>query len=112
MANTVLTILVIAIGVAADVGALALLARPHPFRRKEQMGRAVRVLSGLGILAAVWVAIPLGGYYVCALLTVPGDGYAAGWLLFFTGFAMVAVGTNRIKHRRDLKRLEAGDDGR
>jgi hypothetical protein len=112
MANTVLTILVILAGVAADLGAMILLARVRPLRASDQMRRGVRVVGALGLLALPLVAVPLGGYYVCALVTVRGDGYAAGWLLFFAGFILLVGTTERFKRRRDLQRLGAEDDGR
>jgi hypothetical protein len=54
--------------------------------------------------------VPLAGYYVCALVTVPDDGYAAGWFLFFAGFIVLSVSGSRLTYRQDLKRLEAEDD--
>lgn len=110
MANTVLTALVVAVGVAADLGAVSLLARVRPLRRKDRVRKAARVAWLLGFLAALLAVIPFTGYYVCALVAVPDDGYAAGWLLFFAGFIVLSVSTNRIKYRQDLERLEAEDD--
>jgi hypothetical protein len=43
-------------------------------------------------------------------MTVPDDGYAAGWLLFFAGFIILSGSTERLRYRQDLKRLEAEDD--
>ncbi len=43
-------------------------------------------------------------------MTVPDDGYAAGWLLFFAGFIILSGSTERLRYRHDLKRLEAEDD--
>jgi hypothetical protein len=63
----------------------------------------------LGFLAALLAAVPFGGYYVCALVTVPDHGYAAGWLLFFAGFIAFAGIANRLKYRQGLERLEAED---
>jgi hypothetical protein len=110
MANTVLTVLVIAVGAAADLGAVILLARVRPLRRKDRMRKAARLVWVLGFFAALLAAIPLGGYYACARVTAPDNGYAAGWLLFFAGFIALVGGTNRVKYRQDLKRLEAEDD--
>lgn len=59
---------------------------------------------------ALLAAVPFAGYYLCALVTVPDDGYAAGWLLFFAGFIVLSASGERFKYRQDLKRLEAGDD--
>jgi len=109
MANTVLTVLVIAVGTAADLGVMSLLARVRPLRRKDRIRKAARLTWALGFLAAPFAAIPFAGYYVCALLTVPDDGYAAGWLLFFAGFIVVSGSAHRDKYRRDLERLEAED---
>lgn len=64
----------------------------------------------LGFLAALLAAVPFAGYYLSALVTVPDDGYAAGWLLFSVGFIVLVGSTNRLKYRQDLKRLEAEDD--
>jgi hypothetical protein len=65
---------------------------------------------GAGIFRCAACGVPFAGYYVCALVTGPGDGYAAGWLLFFVGFIVLVGSTNRLKYRQDLKRLEAEDD--
>jgi putative Mn2+ efflux pump MntP len=110
MANTVLTVLVIAVGAAADLAAVSLLARVRPLRRKDRMRKAARLVWLLGFFAALLAAVPFAGYYVCALVTVQDDGYAAGWLLFFVGFIVLVGSTNRLKYRQDLKRLEAEDD--
>jgi hypothetical protein len=110
MANTVLTVLVIAVGTAADLGAVNLLARVRPLRRKDRIRKAARLVWLLGFFGAMLAAVPFAGYYVCALVTVPDDGYAAGWLLFFAGFIVLVGSTNLLKYRQDLKRLEAEDD--
>lgn len=110
MANTVLTVLVIAVGTAADLGVMSLLARVRPLRRKDRIRKAARLTWLLGFLGAPLAAVPFAGYYVCALFTVPDDGYAAGWLLFFAGFIVLVGGTERLKYRQGLKRLEAEDD--
>ena len=110
MANAVLTILVIAVGAAAEVGFLSLLERVRPPRRKDRIRKAVRLVWLLGSLLTLLAAVPFAGYYVCALVTVPDDGYAAGWLLLFVGFIAIGVSGNRLKYRQDLKRLEAEDD--
>jgi hypothetical protein len=109
MADTVLTILVIAVGAAADLGVVSLLARVRPLRRKDRIRKAARLMLLLGFLAALLAAVPFGGYYVCALVTVPVDGYAAGWLLFFARFIAFAGIANRLKYRQGLERLEAKD---
>ena len=110
MANTVLTILVIAVGAAADLGVVSLLARVRPLRRKDRIRRAARVILVLGFLVTLLAALPFAGYYVCALVTVPDDGYTAGWLLFFAGFIAFVGIANRLKYRQGLERLEAEDD--
>jgi hypothetical protein len=110
MANAVLTILVIAVGAAADVGVVSLLERVRPPRQKDRIRKAVRLVWLLGFLATLLAAVPFAGYYVCALVTVPDDGYAAGWLLFLAGFIVLSVSGNRLKYRQDLKRLKAEDD--
>ena len=110
MANAVLTILVIAVGAAADVGVASLLERVRPPRRKDRIRKAARLVWLLGFQATLLAAVPFAGYYLCALVTAPDDGYAAGWLLFFAGFIVLTVSGNRLKYRQDLKRLEAEDD--
>jgi hypothetical protein len=105
MANTVLTVLVIAAGAAADLGAMNFLARVRPVRRK-----AARLVWVLGFFAALLAAVPFAGYYLCALVTAPDDAYAAGWLLFLVGFIVIVGGSTWLKRRQDLKRLEAEDD--
>ncbi len=110
MANAVLTILVITVGAAADVGVVTLLERVRPARRKDRIQKAVRLVWLLGFLVTLLAAVPFAGYYLCALVTAPDDGYAAGWFLFFAGFIVVTVTGNRLKYRQDLKRLEAEDD--
>lgn len=110
MANAVLTILVIAVGAAADVGVASLLERVRPPRRKDRIRKAARLVWLLGFLATLLAAVPFAGYYLCALVTAPDDGYAAGWLLFFAGFIVLTVSGNRLKYRQDLKRLEAEED--
>jgi purine-cytosine permease-like protein len=110
MANTVLTVLVIALGTAADLRIVGLVDRTRPPRRKDRIRKAARLVWLLGFLVALLAAVPFAGYYVCALVTVPDDGYAAGWLLFFAGFIVLSASSNRLKYRQDLKRLEAGDD--
>jgi hypothetical protein len=64
----------------------------------------------LGFLVTVLAAVPFAGYYLCARVIAPDNGYAAGWLLFFAGFIVLGVSGNRLKYRQDLKRLEAEDD--
>lgn len=108
--NTVLTILVIAMGAATDLGVVSLLGRVRPLRRKTGMRKAARMILLLGFVIALLAAIPFAGYYVCALVTVPDDGYTAGWLLFFAGFIAFVGIANRLKYRRGLERLEADDD--
>jgi O-antigen/teichoic acid export membrane protein len=110
MANTVLTVLVIAVGTTADLGIVTLLARIRPLRRKDRVRKAARLVWLLGFLTALLAAVPYAGYYVCALVTVPDDGYAAGWLLIFAGFIALGVTANRLSYRRGLERLEAEDD--
>jgi MFS family permease len=110
MANILLTVLVIAVGTAADVGLMSLLDRVRPLRRRDRIRMAARLVWALGFLVAPLAAVPFAGYYVCALVTTPDDGYAAGWLLFFAGFIALGVIGNRIKYRQGLKRLEAEDD--
>lgn len=110
MANTVLAVFVIAIGIAADLGVVSLISRAGPLRRKTRIPKAARLVWALGSIATLLVAVPFIGYYVCALIAFPDDGYAAGWLLFFAGFIVLSVSTNRIKYRRGLERLEAEDD--
>ena len=82
MANAVLTILVIAVGAAADVGVVSLLERVRPPRRKDRIRKAVRLVWLLGFLVTLLAAVPFAGYYLCALVTAPDDSFAAGWLLF------------------------------
>ncbi len=108
--DAVLTILVIAVGAAADVGAVSVLERVRPLRRKDRIRKAVRLIWVLGFLVSLLAAVPFAGYYLCALVTAPDDGYAAGWLLFFAGFIVLSLGANRLKYRQDLERLEAEDD--
>ena len=108
--DAVLTILVIAVGAAADVGAVSVLERVRPLRRKDRIRKAVRLIWVLGFLVSLLAAVPFAGYYLCALVTAPDDGYAAGWFLFFAGFIVLSLGANRLKYREDLKRLEAEDD--
>jgi hypothetical protein len=110
VANTVLTVLVIALGTAADLGIVGLLDRIRPPRRKDRIRKAARLIWLLGFLVALFAAVPFAGYYACALVTIPDDGYAAGWLLLFAGFIVLSVSGARFKYRQDLKRLEAGDD--
>jgi MFS family permease len=110
MANTVLTVLVIAIGIGADLGIASLFARVRPLRRKNRIRKAVRLVWLLGFLGGPLAAVPFAGYYVCALLTVPDDGYAAGWLLFFAGFIALSGSTERFRYQRGLERLNAEDD--
>jgi O-antigen/teichoic acid export membrane protein len=110
MANTVLTVLVIVAGAAADLGAVNFLARVRPLRRKDRIRKAVRLVWVLGLLVALLAVVPFAGYYLCAFLTVPDDGYAAGWLLFLVGFIVFVGSANWLAHRHDLKRLEAEDD--
>ena len=109
MANTVLTVLVIAVGTAADLGVMSLLGRVRPLRRKDRIRKAARLTWLLFFLGAPLAAIPYAGYYVCAHVTVPDNGYAAGWLLIFAGFLLGVTG-NRLSYRRGLERLEAEDD--
>ena len=108
--DAVLTILVIAVGAAADVGAVSVLERVRPLRRKDRIRKAVRLIWVLGFLVSLLAAVPFAGYYLCALVTAPDDGYAAGWFLFFAGFIVLTASGNRLKYREDLKRLEAEDD--
>jgi O-antigen/teichoic acid export membrane protein len=110
MANTLLTLLVIAVGTAADLGVMSLLARVRPLRRKDRIRKAARMTWLLFFLGGPLAAVPFAGYYVCALITVPDDGYAAGWLLFFVGFIVLSGGTQWLKYRQGLKRLAAEDD--
>jgi hypothetical protein len=110
MANSVLTVLVIAAGTAADLGLVGLLGRVRPLRRKIRVRKAARLVWLLGFLAALLAAIPFASYYVTALMTVPDDGYATSWLLFFAGFIILSGSTERLRYRQDLKRLEAEDD--
>jgi MFS family permease len=109
MTNSVLTILVIAVGAAADVGLVRVVSRLSPLRQKNRIRKAARLLWGLGFFAALLVAVPFAGYYVCALLTASDDKYAAGWLLFFAGFIVLSLFSNRIKYSEDIKRLDEGD---
>jgi purine-cytosine permease-like protein len=109
MANAVVTVVVIALGTAADLGIVRLLDRTPP-RRKDRIRKAARLAWVLGSLVAQLAAIPFAGYYVCAFVTGPDDGYAAGWLLFFAGFIVLSLSTNQLKYRQELKQMEAGDD--
>jgi hypothetical protein len=92
MANTVLTVLVIAAGAAADLGAVKFQDRFRPIRRL-----AARIVWALGLLIALLAAVPYAGYYLCSLLTAPDDGYAAGWLLFLAGFVVFAGAAQWLK---------------
>jgi hypothetical protein len=109
MADTVLTVLVIIAGTAADLGLVHLFERVGPLRRKDWIRKAGMLMLLLGFFVALLAAIPYASYYICAHVAVPDDGYAAGWLVFFAGFVVLSLSSNRIKHRRDLKRLEAED---
>ena len=71
MANSVLTVLVIAALTAADLGLVGLLGRVRPLRRKNRVRKAARLVWLLGFLAALLAAIPFAGYYVTALMTAP-----------------------------------------
>ena len=110
MASSVLTVLVIAGGAAADLGLVGLLGRVRPLRRENRVRKAARLVWPLGFLAALLAAIPFAGYYVTALMTVPDDGYAAAGSSFFAGFIILSGSTERLRYRHDLKRLEAEDD--
>jgi hypothetical protein len=89
---------------------MGLLARVRPLRRKDRVRKAARLTWLLFFLGAPLAVVPYAGYYVCALVTVPDDGYAAGWLLIFAGFIALGVTANRVSYRRGLERLEAEDD--
>jgi hypothetical protein len=64
MANTVLTVLVIAVGTGADLGVVSLLARVRPLRRKDRIRKAARLVWAMGFLVALLAAV-LRRWQIC-----------------------------------------------
>jgi O-antigen/teichoic acid export membrane protein len=108
MADAALVILATAVGVAADLGIVNLLARLRPLRQKDRIRNAARLGLVLGAIAALLAAVPVAAYYACALLAGPDDGYAAGWLLILAGLGLLVfiVSANQDGYHQDLERRE------
>jgi O-antigen/teichoic acid export membrane protein len=107
MADAALVILATAVGVAADLGIVNLLARLRALRQKDRIRKAARLGLVLGAVAVLLAAVPVAAYYACALVAVPDDGYAAGWLLILAGLIVFIVSANQDGYHRDLERREA-----
>jgi hypothetical protein len=105
MAETLWAFVAIVAGVLVDLGIYRLSLYLIP----KRLSQPLRVVCALLMVGALWVGVPVGGYYVCSSQSSASAGYLAAVLLFVAGFMLVSVFGDRGRYLRDLKRLEEED---